>query len=186
MVASEYSSWTRSRWLASSMEVLAREGFAGLSLNRLVDEFHVTKGSFYWHFEDQADFQSALVDHWHETSTLQVARAIDKVSGEPAERLKQLMKLIVLEEHAKYDNVVSALSVQNIALKPKVQATHEFRMDYVRKLFSAMGCRGKELSMRTKMCVAFMMSEAQLNAGLSIQQRVAQIPVNLAFLTERR
>jgi hypothetical protein len=49
-----------------------------------------------------------------------------------------------------------------------------------------MGCRGKELSMRTKMCVAFMMSEAQLNAGLSIQQRVAQIPVNLAFLTERR
>lgn len=168
------------------MAVLARDGFAGLSLNKLVKEFHVTKGSFYWHFEDQADFQSALVDHWHETNTLQVARAIDKVTAEPVERLKQLMKIIISEEHGKYDNVIAALAIQNIALNHKVQATYEFRMNYLRKLFSDMGYRGKDLSVHTRMCVAFMMLEPQLNARLSIQQRVAQIPANLDFLIRPR
>jgi AcrR family transcriptional regulator len=52
------------------MEVLAQGASAGLSLNKLVQKFHVTKGSFYWHFEGQADFHSALVDHWHETSLI--------------------------------------------------------------------------------------------------------------------
>lgn len=57
--------------------LLTREGSAGLSLNNLIRKFHVTKGSFYWHFENQADFQSALIDYWHEIHTDRVGRRID-------------------------------------------------------------------------------------------------------------
>jgi len=177
---------TRDQWLAQALEVLARHGSAALSLNNLIDQFHVTKGSFYWHFKNQADFQAALIDHWHEAHTLVVANKIDKVDGGPEARLRGLMKMVISEQHVLYDGAMTALTILNPGLRPKVQASYEFRVAYVRKCFSAMGYRGKDLSTRTRVFVAFMTSEPLVNAKLSIKQRVAQIPANLSLLTGRR
>ena len=177
---------SRDQWLTQALEVLARNGSAALSLNNLINQFHVTKGSFYWHFKNQADFQSALIDHWHETHTLVVAKAIDRVEGGPEAQLNSLMKMVISEQHVLFDSAVTALTIQNPDLKQKVQTSYDFRVDYVRKRFAAMGFRGKDLSARTRMFVAFMTSEPLVNAGLSIKQRVAQIPVNLSLLTDRR
>ncbi len=185
MVANKFPRLTRFRWLDGALDVLARHGSAPLSIRRLASELRVTKGSFYWHFEDLADFQLALVEHWHDTHTLQVARAVDEVPGGPTEQLKQLMKIVILDGHARYDSVVTALAIQNPDLTPKIQATHEFRMSYVRNLLSALGYRGKELSVRTRSFVAYMMSEAQLNSGRTDKYRIAQIPAMIAFLTEK-
>ncbi len=185
MAAKTFPRLTRARWLDGAFDVLARHGSAPLSLRCLADELRVTKGSFYWHFKDLADFQLALVEYWHDTHTLQVARAVGEVPGGPTEQLKHLMKIVILEGHARYDTVVTALGIQNPDLTPKIQATHEFRMRYVRSLLSAMGYRGKELSVRTGMFVGYMMSETQINSGRTDKYRVAQIPAMIAFLTEK-
>ena len=169
-----------------ALDVLARNGSTALSLNNLIEHLHVTKGSFYWHFENQAEFQFSLVDHWHETHTLVVAKKIDNVEGEPEKRLSSLMKMVIAERHVLFDGAITALTLQNPDLKPKVQASYEFRVTYIRKQFSAMGFRGKDLSTRARMFVAFMTSEPLINAKLSIKQRVAQIPDNMSLLTARR
>ncbi len=48
--------FSRVDWLARAMDVLSREGGARLRINDLCQELGVTKGSFYAHFEDRADF----------------------------------------------------------------------------------------------------------------------------------
>jgi len=186
MVAARSHRLTKERWLSLALDVLVRNGSSALSLNNLIKRLHVTKGSFYWHFKNQADFQFALVDHWHKTHTLVVANKIDGVDGGPGTQLRSLMKMVIAEHHVLFDGAITSLTIQNPDLRPKVQASYDFRIAYVRKRFSAMGFRGKELSVRTRMFVAFMTSEPLVNAGLSIKQRVAQIPVNLSLLTDRR
>ena len=186
MVAIIPNRLTREQWLCLALDVLARDGSTALSLNNLIKHLHVTKGSFYWHFKNQADFQFALVDHWHDAHTLVVAKIIDGVDGGPEKRLRSLMKMVIAEHHVLFDGAITTLTIQNPALKPKVQASYDYRIAYVRNCFSALGFRGKELSVRTRMFVAFMTSEPLVNAGLSIKQRVAQIPVNLSLLTDRR
>ena len=177
---------TRDQWLSQALEVLAQEGSPALSLNNLIGQFHVTKGSFYWHFKSQADFEVALIDHWHESHTLVVARKIDELDGGPEAQLRSLMKMVIAEQHVLYDGAMTALAVQNPDLRPKIQASYDFRIAYIRKCFSAMGFRGKDLSTRSRMFVAFMTSEPLVNAGLSIKQRVAQISANLSLLTGQR
>jgi len=177
---------TRDQWLSQALEVLALNGSSALSLNSLIDHFHVTKGSFYWHFKNQADFQSALVDHWHEAHTLVVAETMKGVEGGPEEELRSLMEMVISEEHSLFDGAITALALRNPDLRKKVQECYDFRIGFVRKRFSALGFRGKELSARTKMFVAFMTSEPVVNDGLSTKQRVAQIPAILTLLTERR
>ena len=177
---------TKEQWLSLALNVLARNGSAALSLSNLIAHLHVTKGSFYWHFENQADFQFALVDYWHETHTLVVARKIDGVDGGPEKRLSSLMKMVIAERHVLFDGAITALTIQNPDLKSKVQVSYEFRVAYIRKQFLAMGFRGKDLSTRARMFVAFMTSEPLVNAKLSIKQRIAQIPDNMSLLTARR
>ena len=186
MVATSLHRLTKGQWLSLALDVLARNGATALSLNNLIEHLHVTKGSFYWHFENQADFQFALVDHWHETHTLVVAKKIDNVEGGPEKRLSSLMKMVIAEHHVLFDGAITALTMQNPDLKPKVRASYDFRIAYIRKCFSAMGFRGKDLSTRSRMFVAFMISEPLVNAKLSIKQRVAQIPNNMSLLTGQR
>jgi len=183
MVATTPRRLTRNQWLSQALEVLARNGSGALSLNNLIKQFHVTKGSFYWHFKNQADFQSALIDHWHEMHNQIVANIIDEVDGGPEVQLASLMKMVISEEHSLFDGAIATLTMQNPDLRPKVQAAYKFRTSYIRKRFSAMGFRGKDLSTRTRIFVAFMSSESTVNAGLSVKQRIAQIPANLALLT---
>ena len=74
---------------------------------------------------------------------------------EPAVRIHQLMKILISDNNVKYDNVIMALAISHPDLMPKIRATYGFRMDYVRKLFSDMGYRGKELYLRTRMFTEF-------------------------------
>ena len=186
MVAVIQQRLTKEQWLSLALDVLVLNGSKALSLNSLIEHLHVTKGSFYWHFKDQADFQFSLVDYWHEAHTLVVANKIDAEDGGPDNRLSSLMKMVIAEHHVLFDGAITTLTIQNPDLKPKVQASYEYRINYIRKQLSAMGFTGKDLSTRARMFVAFMTSEPLVNAELSLKQRTAQIPDNMAFLTAQR
>jgi AcrR family transcriptional regulator len=177
---------TRKQWLADSLEILAREGLAGLSLNNLIGHFQVTKGSFYWHFESQADFHAALVDHWHEVHTVEVRRRVDAFSKDGAEKLERLMGIVIGENHGGYDSVIHTLGAQNAELMPKVAASYRFRAEFVRSCFADIGFRGDELVTRTRVFVAFMAGEPLANAGLTTEERLAQIPLNCAIFVPKR
>ena len=68
------------------MAVAEREGLAGLSVNRVVAEAGVAKGTFYVHFADREAFVDALHERFHE----RVIAAVDAATaGTPpgAERI---------------------------------------------------------------------------------------------------
>lgn len=186
MVRASTSRLDRDQWLAHGLEVLAAEGSAGLSLNNMIEQFHVTKGSFYWHFENQADFQSALIDYWHEEENLAIGATAYAAGDGAEERLRELMQLVIVEDHNRFDAVLSVLAIQNPSLKPKLHAAYEFRINWVRKRFQELGYRGEDLALRTRMFVAFMMSESTVSAGLGMKKRLAQAARMLSILIDER
>ena len=54
---------TRRRILQTAAEEFAARGFDGTSLNRLIQGLGISKGSFYYYFDDKADLFSTVVDH---------------------------------------------------------------------------------------------------------------------------
>ena len=48
------------------MEVLAAKGVDALTIDRLAESLGVTKGSFYHHFKNQADYRDALLAYWEQ------------------------------------------------------------------------------------------------------------------------
>ncbi len=68
---------TREALLAAGTAVAEREGLAGLSVNRVVAEAGVAKGTFYVHFADREAFVDALHERFHE----RVLAAVEEASG---------------------------------------------------------------------------------------------------------
>ncbi len=71
---------TREALLAAGVAVAEREGLAGLSVNRVVAEAGVAKGTFYVHFADREAFVDALHERFHERVR---AAAAEATAGTP-------------------------------------------------------------------------------------------------------
>ena len=59
---------TRARWIEAGFAALAEDGHGALKAEPLARRLGTTKGSFYWHFRDVPEFQSALLAAWEQQS----------------------------------------------------------------------------------------------------------------------
>ena len=53
-------------WLRAALDIMVDEGIAGVKIHRLCERLGVTKGSFYWHFQDLDAFLGELARRWAE------------------------------------------------------------------------------------------------------------------------
>src|ERR1700727_388078 len=74
---------TRETLLDAGVTVAARDGLAGLSVNRVVAEAGVAKGTFYVHFDDREAFVDALHARFHERVQEAAARATADIEPGP-------------------------------------------------------------------------------------------------------
>jgi AcrR family transcriptional regulator len=74
---------SKADWIAHGLRTLARDGAKALKVGPLAEALKVSRGSFYWHFQDIADFYEQLLQHWQERATDQVIQSLDARKGEP-------------------------------------------------------------------------------------------------------
>jgi TetR/AcrR family transcriptional repressor of nem operon len=111
--------------LDAGVAVAEREGLAGLSVNRVVAEAGVAKGTFYVHFADREAFVDALHARFHE----RVAQAVATVSADTppgAERIVRGVEAYL--DVCLADRAVKALALEartDAALTVSMSARHE-------------------------------------------------------------
>ena len=97
----------------------------------------VSRGSFYWHFRDIADFRAQLLQSWQERSTDQVIRDLDARQAEP-DRLKQFMKR-AFAARRDLDRAVRSWAAEDDAVARVVAAADASRVAYLAKMLVAAG-----------------------------------------------
>ncbi|MGD0453484.1 MAG: helix-turn-helix domain-containing protein [Solirubrobacteraceae bacterium] len=125
--------------LDAGVAVAAREGLAGLSVNRVVAEAGVAKGTFYVHFADREAFVDALHARFHERVALAVAAAsAGTVPG--AERIVRGVEAYL--DVCLADRAIKALALEartDAALTASMTARHERAAAAAIPSFKAMG-----------------------------------------------
>jgi AcrR family transcriptional regulator len=82
---------TKSDWIEHGLRTLASDGANALKVGPMATKLKVSRGSFYWHFQDIGDFRSQVLRCWQERTTEQVIRDLETARAEP-DRLKHLMR----------------------------------------------------------------------------------------------
>jgi TetR/AcrR family transcriptional repressor of nem operon len=125
--------------LDAGVAVAERDGLAGLSVNRVVAEAGVAKGTFYVHFADREAFVDALHARFHERVALAVAAAsADTAPG--AERIVRGVEAYL--DVCLADRAVKALALEartESALTDSMTARHERAAAAAIPSFKAMG-----------------------------------------------
>lgn len=83
---------TRTDWLEAGIDTMAVEGVGALTIDRLAHQLGVTKGSFYHHFQNQADYRDALLSFWYEEGTERIIAKAETV-GEALASMDRVMAL---------------------------------------------------------------------------------------------
>lgn len=65
-----------SDWLSSGLDALSEAGPDALKAEPLAVRLNVSKGSFYWHFDDVPDFHSRLLTLWEAQANRELAALI--------------------------------------------------------------------------------------------------------------
>ncbi len=82
----------REDWILAGFRALTAGGVGALRVEAVARGLGTTKGSFYWHFSDPADWRAAMLDYWEDMAFRRILVALDPLpAGLP--RLRALVKI---------------------------------------------------------------------------------------------
>lgn len=128
---------TKSDWIDEGLRTLARDGANALKVGPMSTRLKVSRGSFYWHFRDIADFRSELLRSWQERQTDRVIQDIEAKNAEP-DRLKHLMKRAFVERRG-LDRAIRSWATNDEEVAAIVTAVDTKRIAYIAALLTAAG-----------------------------------------------
>jgi AcrR family transcriptional regulator len=87
------STLLESDWISAAREMLIEGGVAAVQIQPLAVRLNVTRGGFYWRFQNRQDLLDRLLLDWQNTNVRSLLRAVRKRSGTPQERYRRLVRL---------------------------------------------------------------------------------------------
>ena len=68
-------------WLQKALEIFVEEGIDSIRITRLADDLGVTRGSFYWHFQNREDLINSLVSFWKDKNTAAITGSVAQAAS---------------------------------------------------------------------------------------------------------
>jgi AcrR family transcriptional regulator len=174
---------SREKWLDLAIDAMANSCKSKFSLDSLLKAMPVSKGSFYWHFKNRAEFLVALVEYWGRHDTLSVVEALDALpqSTSAADKLWELMCIVYEMRFGRYDLLIRSLVLEFPDLQQSVASVDQKRYDTVRQLFADMDFEGDALDMRTLTFVATASMDQLLSLDISDEAYERQLKLRHEF-----
>ena len=83
------SNSSRERILATAEAIILENGFAGTTIEDIIEKAAITKSGFFYHFAGKAELARALIDRYIDMDTtvfLEISERADRLSEDPLQR----------------------------------------------------------------------------------------------------
>ena len=126
----------RSRWIDEGLRALAAGGPDAVRIEPLAKGLGVTKGGFYWHFDDRRALLDEILDTWERVSVDEVIERVEGKGGDARTRLRRLFALASSGgELGRVDLAVRDWSRREQTVAERLRRVDNRRMEYMRSLF---------------------------------------------------
>ena len=127
---------TREDWLDTGLNRLADSGPSALTLDRMCEYTQKTKGSFYHHFQDHAEFISDLAQLYRQRTTLDIIEQTQ--SGESEQRLYDLNQLATAL-NPRLEIEIRRLASAHPSVETILNQVDSDRLSYLVELYESQG-----------------------------------------------
>lgn len=126
----------RDRWIEVGLQALASGGPDAVRVEALAQQIGVTKGGFYWHFDDRPTLLAEMLDSWEQTMVDQVIERVEQEDGDGRVKLRELFKLaFAVGDFLDVELAIRDWARRDRAVAARLRRVDDRRMAYLRELF---------------------------------------------------
>lgn len=174
---SVYGGWmtrlTEQDWLDHGLKTLADQGIGALKAAKMAEALGVSRGSFYWHFEDIHDFEARLLDRWQTLTTDETIREMDTAASK-TERLPELM-IKAFRTRPDLDRAVRVWAQIDEGARAKLRKVDALRIEYLKSLLVAGGLTDEQAQYRARFIYAGSLGDAVIAERAGPQFTTSQL-----------
>ena len=160
----------KEQWLICGLDVLEAQGHAAVKVEPMAAQLNVTKGSFYWHFENRQTFLDELCGYWLEKQKAIVQEFQEWRTFTPQEELRNLLQFI-LNKDTKHDLSMRLWAQDFAAALSAVKEVDNLRLNFCTRLFKRMGFNSLQAKVRARMVVYYQIGDYTRPHNDSKQER---------------
>jgi AcrR family transcriptional regulator len=140
-------------WVKAAQALIIREGVSAVAVESLAHALGVTKGSFYWHFENRDALIQAALAAWEQD---QSADVVSRYGGIPDPRRRLRVLLFAAFEDVENGLFFAALAVssEDPRVAPFLRRATERRLAFGVEAFMALGFSEAEARQRALLAYA--------------------------------
>lgn len=136
--AGEKQNLTADDWAEAALEAMASGGLDAVAVEPLARSLGVTKGSFYWHFENRDALVAAALELWERRETVDVISGLEN-EPDPQERIFKVFRRANSSYKAGRLYLALAAASDNPVVERCVQKVSRLRLEYLQQCYRELG-----------------------------------------------
>ena len=161
-------------WLRAGYTVLAEQGVRALKVERLCQQLGVTRGSFYWHFEDMDGYRAALVESWNAFLERDRQSMAELHALPPRERLSRMMIALISPQHWMLERAMREWARSDPVAAANIRAADRRVLQTLTKAYADYGFSRADAKLRAELTFAAGIGLLHLAGSAEQAQSVAQ------------
>lgn len=174
----------RSSWIEVGLRALSDGGPDAVRIEPLARALGVSKGGFYWHFDDRQSLLDEMLDTWERTLIDEVIEVVEAGDGDARSRLRRLFALATSAgELMKIELAIRDWARRDEAIAKRLRQVDQRRMSYMRPLFGAFCEDDDEVEARCMLAFALFVGGYFVRVDHGGRSRVEVMESALELLT---
>jgi AcrR family transcriptional regulator len=171
----------RSEWIRQGLRALADSGPDAVRIELLAKELGVSRGGFYWHFEDRGALLTAMLDTWEQATTEEVAERLESEGGDTPAKLRRLFTL-TSPSVVKTDLAIRDWARRDRAVAERLRRIDNRRMGHLRALFVGLSTNPAEVEAHCLLTFSLLIGNHYITADHDSYSRTDVLEVALRQL----
>lgn len=175
---------SRQDWLTIGLETLIESGIEAVRVEPLAKRLNVTRGSFYWHFQNRDDWLEALLQDWKVHKTQTIIESVEAATDDPHIKLLKLFELVA-EDYDRLEQAVRVWAMKDEKAAIAIAEVDQRRLHYAQTLFHQLGFSPADAKMRARIAYSVKLSWVTMPLASNPQERLQEMRFMHKILTQR-
>jgi AcrR family transcriptional regulator len=164
------------------MRALAAGGPDAVRIEPLAEALGVTRGGFYWHFQDRGALLDEILDTWERASTDEVLQRVEAEGGDARRKVRRAGALTFSRDLLPIDLAVRDWARHDPTVADRLRRVDNRRMEYLRSLFSTFCPSEADVEARSMLAFSLVIGDHFIAADHSPRSRAAVLELALKRL----
>ena len=170
-------------WVQEGLRALGAGGPDAVRIEKLAEALGVTKGGFYWHFEDRSALLGEMLDAWERLVIDQVIERIEGEGGDARDKLHRLSSLASSRpDLMKIELAIREWARRDRGVARRLRRLDNRRMDYLRSLYGAFCADADDVEVRCMLQLSLWVGDPLIAADHGARSRADVVRQALSWL----